>query len=570
MSHNSVTYKANQMANKNDLINRKGIWYFNKAFPQPLWTITGKAPFRRSLRTASLQEAKRAKPDAERLYWAAVDAAKGQIGSSQPRRFTELEAMGLVAQWFNAEDAERLEAVVTSHSPLMDIDAALRELDGLEAETRQAIAEGDLNTVLPLAERLASEAGLEFDPKAKPSKAFMLVLLRGRRELLILERARVLGDYAATPTDPTIRRALEVAPAAPKVRTIDNLIDGFKADNMDKWSPATIKAVEAPLHVLREFYGASRDVATITRDDGRALFALVQGIPTNMTKLKALRGLSVREAVAKSADLGLPTLSPKTINETYLAFMGSAFRWGVSEGWLSVNPLERLSVVETVDDADKRSPFTTAQLNILFHSGPWQGPRRAGEGDPLRHWGPLVALFQGMRRGEIAQLDVADVVTGGDIPAIHVQPSKDGKRVKSAAGRRVLPIHSELIRLGFLSFVESQRQAGHSQLFPDEKPTTAGHWGDLLGKWFAGHLKASGIKGVKLGMHSFRHNFEDALRAANLHGTPIGQELAGRAKADKVSGGYGEGRYALETLKPAVEAVRYPVVDLSHLYVESL
>ena len=567
MAHNSVTYGATEMANKGDLINRNGIWYFNRAYPQPLWHITGKSPFRKSLRTASLHEAKRAKPDAERLYWAAVDAAKAQIDSLQPRQFTELAAMGIVAKWFKEEDAERLETVAAAHSPLMDIDAALRELDSADAEIRQAIAEGEIHTVLPLAERLANEAGLEFNRKDKAPKRFMLALLQGRRELLMLERARVLGDYGATPTDPTIRKALEAAPASPKVRTVGDLIEGYKADNVAKWSPATIKAIEAPLHVLREFFGASKDVSAIIRDDGRDLFALVKGIPTNMTKLKALRGLSITEAVAKAAELGLPTLSPKTINETYLAFMGSAFRWGMSEGWLSINPVKDLSVVETVADADKRTPFTAAQLNALFRSGPWQERGKSTEGDPLRYWGPLVALFQGMRRGEIAQLDVADVETSGDIPAIHVQPSKDGKRVKSAAGRRVLPVHPELVRMGFLAFVEGQRRAGHTQLFPDEKPTTAGHWGDLLGKWFSGHLKATGIKGTKLGMHSFRHNFEDALRAVNLHGTPIGQELAGRAKADKVSGGYGEGRYALETLKPALDSIRYSEVDLQHLYV---
>jgi hypothetical protein len=74
------------MANKGDLLNRNGIWYFNKAYPQPLWPITGKAPFRRSLRTASIKEAERAKPDAERLYWTAVDVAQAQLDSMQHLR----------------------------------------------------------------------------------------------------------------------------------------------------------------------------------------------------------------------------------------------------------------------------------------------------------------------------------------------------------------------------------------------------------------------------------------------------------------------------------------------------
>lgn len=556
------------MANKAHLMKRSGVWYFNKAYPKKLWQVTGTSPFRMSLKTDSLEVAIRARPDAERQYWVAVDAAKAQIESLKPRQFTELEGMSLVAKWFKEEDAERLETVAQAHSPLMDIDAALRELDSADAEIRQSIAEGELHTVLPLAERLASEAGLEFNRKDKAPKRFMLALLQGRRELLMLERARVLGDYGATPTDPTIRRALEAAPASPKVRTIGDLIGGFKADNVAKWSPATIKAIEAPLHVLQEFFGASKDVAAITRDDGRDLFGLVQGIPTNMTKLNALRGLSIREAVAKAAELGLPTLSPKSVNDTYLAFMKGAFHWGMAEGWLSINPLGKLVADDTVDDADRRPPFTMGQLHSLFRSGPWQAPYTSGErGDPLRYWGPLVALFQGMRRGEIAQLDVADVEIDGEIPAIHIQPSKEGKRVKSASGRRVLPVHPELISLGFLAFVRAQKDAGHTQLFPNETPNKSGHWGDLLGKWFAAHLKTIGLNGQQLSMHSFRHNFEDALRRVNLSQTPIGQELSGRSKTDKVSGAYGTGRYDLETLKPAVDSIRYPEVDLKHLYV---
>src|SRR3546814_6684880 len=56
-------------------------------------------------------------------------------------------------------------------------------------------------------------------------------------------------------------------------------------------------------------------------------------------------------------------------------------------------------------------------------------------------------------------------------------------------------------------------------------------WAVPLGRWFVRFLKNQGIEGQRLGMHSFRHNFQDRLREAGLHGTPIGQELAGRAKS---------------------------------------
>lgn len=555
------------MANKADLIRRNSRWYFNKAFPKDLWPVTGKSPFRMSLKTDSLEVAIRARPEAERLYWAKVDALRAEHKGTEPRQLTEIESMGIVARWFREEDAERTAELEESRSPLMDIDGALEELQELDNLAREAIAEADYNRVKPLAERLVEEAGFTFDPRPKSSKRLMAALLRGRRELLLMERARLLGDYAVEPKDPLLRSIL-AAPAltSGSQRTIKEMLDGYIADHEDKWSAATRKGMEAPFRILQEFFGSDRDPASISRIEGRAFHTAVKGLPTNYTKRKELRGLSLLECVEKGRQLGLPTLSAKTVNDTYMTFIGSAFRWAVREGWITLNPVDGLNVTDAVAAEDKRDPFTVDQLNALFRSGPWSGPKEDREIDPLRYWGPLVALFQGMRRGEIAQLHVADVEELDGETVIHVRPSADGKRVKSAAGRRVLPVHPELVKLGFLSYVDRQRTAGHKQLFANEVPNKSGHWGDPLGKWFSRHVSALGFEGARLGMHSFRHNFEDALRAAGLHGTPIGQELAGRAKTDRVSGAYGSGRFPVVKLKEAIKSVGYPEVNLRHLY----
>lgn len=557
------------MANKADLMNRNGRWYFSKAYPKDLWPITGPSPFRKSLGTDSLPAAIRARPDAERLYFSKVDEARAVLEGRKPRQMTEVEAMGLVAKWFTAEDEERTAALEATQSPLMDIDGALAEIDSLEVDARQAIAEADIHAVRHLALQLLSEAGLEADVKSKEFKAFTAALLRGRRELLAMERRRVLGDFTVQPSDPLITRALAGAPMVPaKVRTVADMVDGFVTDNYPKWAPSTRKAAEAPLRVMKEFLGADRDIATLGRDDGRALHEIVKGLPVNFTKRKELKGLSLHDTVAKGRALDLPTLAPKTVNEIYMTYISGAFRWAVKEGWIQANLVDNLpAMVDPVAAVDKRVPFKPEQLNRLFHLGPWADPATGKEGDPLRYWGPLIALYQGMRRGEIAQLLVTDCEMQGDIPVIHVRPTVDGQRVKSAAGRRMLPVHPELARMGFLKFVADQRKAGHSQIFPKETPNRNGAWGDPLSKWFQRLLADNAITGTKLGMHSFRHNFEDALRAANLSQTPIGQELTGRAKSDKVSGDYGSGRYAAETLKPAMDSIRYPEIDLQHLYV---
>lgn len=556
------------MANKADLMNRNGRWYFSKAYPKDLWSITGPSPFRKSLGTDSLPAAIRARPDAERLYFSKVDEARAILEVRKPRQMTEVQAMGLVAKWFTAEDEERTAILEATLSPLMDVDGALTEIDSLDAQARQAITERDVHAVRPLALRLMSEAGLEADVKSKEFKAFMAALLRGRRELLSLERERVLGDFTVQPSDPLIKRALAGAPiVSAKVRTVADMVDGYVADNTPKWTPSTRKAPEAPLRMMKEFFGADRDVSTLERDDGRALYEVVKGLPANYTKRKELKGLSLPNVVTKGRELGLPTLAPKTVNDIYMTYIGGAFEWAKKEGWIDANLVDNLpAMVDPVAAVDKRSPFKPEQLNRLFHLGPWANPAKGKEGDPLRYWGPLVALYQGMRRGEIAQLLVTDCEMIGDIPVIHVRPTVDGQRVKSAAGRRMLPVHPELARMGFVQFVAQQRKAGHSQLFPNETPNRNGAWGDPLSKWFQRLLADNAITGTKLGMHSFRHNFEDALRSVNLSQTPIGQELTGRAKSDKVSGDYGSGRYSAETLKPYMDSIRYPEVDLSHLF----
>jgi len=56
------------MARTSNLIQRKGRWYFNRAYPRELWSIVGKAPFRLSLGTDSLEEAQRQRGTAEQRY----------------------------------------------------------------------------------------------------------------------------------------------------------------------------------------------------------------------------------------------------------------------------------------------------------------------------------------------------------------------------------------------------------------------------------------------------------------------------------------------------------------------
>ena len=140
----------------------------------------------------------------------------------------------------------------------------------------------------------------------------------------------------------------------------------------------------------------------------------------------------------------------------------------------------------------------------------------------------------------------------------------EDKRVKTAAARRMIPVHPELVRCGFLAFAEVQRTAGHDRLFPELKRDRRGYFADAFSKWFARSLRAAGAKRPRTSFHSFRHNFRDAMREANVSREAVNAlgGWAGSGVADQV---YGGGLRA-STLAREIKKVKYPGLDLRHLH----
>jgi integrase len=82
-------------------------------------------------------------------------------------------------------------------------------------------------------------------------------------------------------------------------------------------------------------------------------------------------------------------------------------------------------------------PFTIDELDRLFGNLPAD--------DAAMRWVPLVGLYSGMRINEICQLRRGDIGQEGDIRFFHVCEG-EGQSVKTQAGVRRVPIHSEIRR----------------------------------------------------------------------------------------------------------------------------
>jgi integrase len=176
-----------------------------------------------------------------------------------------------------------------------------------------------------------------------------------------------------------------------------------------------------------------------------------------------------------------------------------------------------------------------------------------------------------MRENEICQLNCSDVkATSKGTWYIEVAGDDETKRVKNTRSERRIPVHSELIKAGFLDFVAEQaafRPGG--KLFKELTRSRHGYYGENFSKWAnRTFLKAAGVKTPKKNVHSFRHTVKDALERAE---TPIHviDAIGGWNTVIRgASVNYGNGP-TVDDLAPYVERIKYPGLDLSHLYSHS-
>ena len=183
-------------------------------------------------------------------------------------------------------------------------------------------------------------------------------------------------------------------------------------------------------------------------------------------------------------------------------------------------------------------------------------------------WIPLLALYQGCRVEELAQLLVSDIQCIDDVWCLVIDdmPGEQGaaKRLKNTASRRRLPIHPKVIEAGFLQYVQRIREQGAERLFPDLHPDRFGKRSASFSKAFMRYLrKELGVTDKRKVFHSFRHTFRDACREAGLD-EEIADALMGHSNPQKMGRRYG-GSFSVQRLLQAVQQISYPGLEVAPL-----
>ncbi len=243
--------------------------------------------------------------------------------------------------------------------------------------------------------------------------------------------------------------------------------------------------------------------------------------------------------------------SPETARKL-LGLLSAVLTWTRRQGYIDANPAQDVAQIAAKSDPDAgRLPYDRHDLKTLFSVCREDGPN---------HWLPLLALFTGARLRELGQLHVADVREEDGVHYLALEGG-EGKRFKNKSSRRRMPLHPELIRLGFLQYVEAQRKAGHTRLFHQLRGTRFGLT-DEWSKYWGKHARQLGITDSRKVFHSFRHGFKDACRAA-VNDEEVRDYLTGHSNGS-VGRKYGTG-VPLKVLTKAIAKIRYPGLTLTSL-----
>ena len=201
-------------------------------------------------------------------------------------------------------------------------------------------------------------------------------------------------------------------------------------------------------------------------------------------------------------------------------------------------------------------PFTNEDLQNIFGSEEYR--KQLHDGELARHFLPLILLHSGSRREEIAGLPPSEVKEKDGIWHFNIKfDSEKGRRLKNKASVRIVPVHSFLIDLGFLRYVERIQKKGAKVLFPNEGNDVRTTAGDSVGKWHKRLLdKYVNVAGRKLAIHSYRSTVVSKLHEVGVKGEVV-RALVGHEGVDVHEKTYLH--VALPTLKEAIERLDFQI-----------
>ncbi|ANE55771.1 DUF6538 domain-containing protein [Methylomonas sp. DH-1] len=236
------------------------------------------------------------------------------------------------------------------------------------------------------------------------------------------------------------------------------VVDDF-LNRYDQNNKATFTKLSATLPLLIELI-TNKPINQILQADLNGFFDNVQKLPVKR-KQKAFANMTIREIIA--ANEGQRCIAAGTFESTYKACLSIFISWAQTnyrdQGFPSLRVDGAIYRGDRIDGINKQRAATSAELQKLFNNPKM---RQYATNLETEHyfWLPALGLYTGARINELCQLNPAEDIKQDLATGIHYLLITDesataegvDKSIKTNSSKRVVPIHSKLIELGFLNY----------------------------------------------------------------------------------------------------------------------
>jgi integrase len=231
-------------------------------------------------------------------------------------------------------------------------------------------------------------------------------------------------------------------------------------------------------------------------------------------------------------------------------------KWAVDNDLLDKDPMRGVVIPPRLVASVKirKEGFTDEELRKIFQA---MVPYRVHtlQARIEFYWSILLLAHTGCRAMEVIQLHKNNIFQEDGVWCIKITDEGERQKLKNRPSKRIVPLHSALVKVGFLNWVEVQPDG---QLFPLLFPYGA----QKASGWFTDVLKALRIKTPTKSLHSLRHTMTIKLERARVHyslqrrmlGHAVGSDTEGRIYLGSLS-------YSAKELQAALELVQIPPVE---------
>ncbi|MBQ5182130.1 site-specific integrase [Klebsiella variicola] len=410
------------------------------------------------------------------------------------------------------------------------------------------------------------------------------------------EKLRSMWDKAFAKSEPELPPVPAVVPPPPVVitnpycnplfasKTVSEILEKFiEHKNTGDLKLASEDKIRSRIAHFIDVMG-NLTLGELDRDVVKVYVAKMQKMPGNLYLMRRRYvAEDLNQLIEKALTAGEATMTKDAI-ERHITALGAMLEWARRETWLIGNPTENVLAKRKRKnkDQDKRYQFTEEELKLIF-SASWF---KIGAGEPnqfgryinfrpYHYWLPLLALYTGGRINELCQLYLSDIRVSEsgvayldfnlDTPdKVMDDETETDKSLKTPNAQRQMPIHPELIKLGFLNYVEALKVDGRERLFPELKHHEIKGYRGYASKWFNENYLGKQLEMPRDGkrvFHSLRHNYVNHLDRLELSERMIAQ-LVGHARGSTTAMTTYRKDRAVEEQFDAISKLAYDLPDI--------